>query len=466
MNEAIRLAMQEGQYAKAEKLLLEQLAVNPLSAQGWVQLGEVLLQQNCGDAARLAFDRGWLLDPMAQWVPSVQQLLAKAPVGPARPEIQRLLAPKRSVTVAAAIMTRNEARCIERCVFSLLHAVDEILIIDSSSTDGTVQLVAHLPKVKVITSAAQNDDFAAKRNQALPHLNSDWVLWVDADEWLFEEDVQAVRQVAEMFDSRGQVVLNICQVNYVQGKVKPDFGIPRMFPLGRGLHYYGRVHEQVVPEDGEMYETSVMRRPVRIRLHHDGYEPNIVQSRSKINRNLRLLEMMVAEDPSNPGWFLYYGRESLAAGDREKAKMLLLEAERLVSSKPSFGRHADILMLLGKIYLSESKYEEAIEVCSHALKLQPNYPDASYHLARAQMKQAAELLQKAERNLVGAKVSFQTYRGIVAADESIKEWRADLALADLTAISGKNAAARAKYESLLARYPELTAVRERLARME
>lgn len=466
MNEAVRLAMQGGQYAKAEKLLTEQLAANPLSAQGWVQLGEVLLKQGCGDAARQAFERGWVLDPMAQWVPAVQQMLAKTPAGPARPEVTHLLSSKRSVTVAAAIMTRNEARCIERCVQSLQNAVDEILIIDSSSTDGTVQLVAHLPKVKVITSAAQNDDFAAKRNQALPHLNSDWVLWVDADEWLFEEDVQAVRQVAELFHDRGQVVLNICQVNYVQGKVRPDFGIPRMFPLDRGLHYYGRVHEQVVPQDGAMYENLVLRRPVRIRLHHDGYEPDIVQLRSKINRNLRLLEMMVAEEPSNPGWFLYYGRETLASGDREKAKAILLEADRLAYETPSFGRHADILMLLGKIYMSENNYEDAIRVCSHVQKLQPDYPDASYHLARAQMKQAAELLQKAERNLTHAKQSFQSYRGIVAADESIKDWRVDLALADLTAISGKNAAAKAKYEALLVRHPELTPVRDRLARME
>ncbi|REE56312.1 tetratricopeptide repeat protein [Paenibacillus taihuensis] len=464
---AIRQALTVRKFKLAEKLALDSLRSQPLIAQNWVFLGEALLHQGYAQEAGRAFERGSLLDPQAQWTGEVEKVLAGKPPGESRADLEELWQLQPAVTVAAAIMTRNEARCIVRCVNSLQDAVDEIVIIDSDSTDGTIELVEHLPKVKIIRGVALNDDFAWKRNQALPHIKSDWVLWVDADEWLFQEDREAVRIAASMFHNRFQhAVLNVCQVNQVQGKVTADYANPRMFPLNRGLHYYGRVHEQVVIEGEDMYDNRMMRRPVRIRLHHDGYEPAIMGQQNKLDRNLRLLRLMVEQDPDNPGWYLYYGRETLATGDMEKAKELFLEAERLAAGKPNFGRLLDVLMYLNKIYMSSNNYEQAQRVCLRALEVQPGFPDAKYHLARAQMRQAGVLLQQAERSLKESKEAFRNYRGTVTADAAIADWKADLALADLTAIAGKRSEARGQYERILSRHPELNMVQKKLNSMK
>ncbi|WP_308637983.1 tetratricopeptide repeat-containing glycosyltransferase family 2 protein [Paenibacillus silvisoli] len=463
---AVRQALIARKFKLAEKLALDSLRSQPLVAQNWVFLGEALAHQGAVQAAKRAFERGHILDPQAQWFGEVNKALAARPPGEPREDLSYLWKrpqQERAVTVTAAIMTRNEARCIVRCVNSLQDAVDEILIIDSDSTDGTIELVEHLPKVKVIRSVALNDDFAWKRNQALPHVTSDWVLWVDADEWLFEEDIEAVRIAAALFHTRCEhVVLNVCQVNQIQGRVSADYANPRMFPVNRGLHYYGRVHEQVVIEGSDMYDNRLVRRPVRIRLHHDGYEPTIMGNQNKLQRNLRLLKLMVEQEPDNPGWMLYYGRETLATGDMEQAKALFIEAERLAADKPNFGRKLDILMYLNKIYMSMKDYDQAEQACLRALEVQPNFPDAHYHLARARMRKAAVLLQQAEGSMKASKEHFQTYRGTVTADAAIAEWKADLALADLTSIAGKHADARARYEELLQRRPELDAVRKKL----
>ncbi|QHW31313.1 glycosyltransferase family 2 protein [Paenibacillus rhizovicinus] len=455
-SDAIRQALQEGRYDEAEKLATLKIKAGPLAPQSWVFLGEALMHGGFAGAARGAFDRAALLDPQAQWMPDVEKALAARPAGPVRIDIGRLLAPPAVVTVAAVIMTRNEARCIARCIASLADAADEIIVVDSDSTDDTVEIASRFPGVKILRGVTLQDDFAGKRNAVLPHIQSDWVLWVDADEWLLPEDAAAVREAAGIYnDAREHVVLNISQVNHVRGRQSTDFGVPRLFPLRRGLRYYGRVHEQVIIDGRDAYDESVLRRNVRIRLHHDGYEPERMASKGTVARNLKLLVRMIEEEPGNPGWLLYYARESMAAGEIANAKEALLRADAAAESTPGFGRRLQICMLLHRIYMSERAFLEAERACRKALRLQPDYPDALYHLAEAQLALAAETLREAQRHAEAAKSAFRAYRGTVSADETIADWKADLLLADLTLMRGNQGEAKAQYEALFARHPEL-----------
>ncbi len=453
-------------YKKAEQEAMQILQSNPLSTQAWVYLGEALIKQGFGQAARKVFNRASLLDPQAIWVDKVHSALSHVEDGVIRPAVERLLAVKQ-VTVAAAIMTRNEARCIDRCIRSLLDAVDEIIVLDSGSTDGTLEILAQFPQVKVLYDVALEDDFAGKRNKGLAHMESDWVLWVDADEWLMEEDVSAIREVAGLFhDAMLPPVLNICQVNYIQNHITYEYSMPRLFQLRRQLMYDGRVHEQVVVKGQGMFESATIRHAVRVRLHHDGYEPHIMEEKTKLNRNLGLLRRMVEEEPNNPGWLLYYGREMLGHGDVDEALRILLEAEQKALKVPNFGRMLDIHQYLIKIYYSRQEYEAAHAVCQRSLDIHPNYPDALFWSAQIQMRQAVLLLQKSEKELNKSKESFSTYRGIVTADRQILEWKADLALADLAQLSGKQGAAIERYEQVLNKHPELEQVKRKLGKLK
>jgi cytochrome c-type biogenesis protein CcmH/NrfG len=109
----IRQYLQNRQFKQAERLAIADLQAQPLIAQTWVFLGEALLQQGYGAAARRVFRRGAMLDPQATWMDTVEAALAQAPEGPVHAAVDHLLAVE-PVTVAAAIMTHNEARCIER----------------------------------------------------------------------------------------------------------------------------------------------------------------------------------------------------------------------------------------------------------------------------------------------------------------------------------------------------------------
>ncbi len=465
---AILQSLQNKQFREAEQQAAALLKRQPRLAQAWVYLGEALLRQGCGRSARAVFERASLLDPQAAWTDSVHAALQHVPDGPVRAEVDQLLWVK-PVTVAAAIMTQNEERCIERCIRSLLDvdAVDEILVIDSTSTDRTLELATQFPEVRLLRDIPLHDNFAGKRNAGLPHLVSDWVLWIDADEWLEPADRYVIRQAAGIFDELEEpAVLNICQLNRIGARIQPEFSLPRMFPLRRGLRYYGRVHEQVVQEGRSMFDSDLHRSAVRIRLHHDGYEPEAMRQGAKLDRNLRLLRLMVAEEPDHPGWLLYCARETLVGGNQEEALRLLLLAEEKAALEPRFGRLSEVHRMLANLYVALGELGLALEVCERSLRMQPDFPDMLYLAAQIRMRQAVALLQQSERELRAAKEGFQTYRGVVAADRQILDWKADATLGDLARLTGRQTGAKAIYQAILERHPELEAVKKKLERLE
>jgi glycosyltransferase involved in cell wall biosynthesis len=463
--EPIIEALKTQRYKEAEQLSVEVLQHNRLFAQAWVYLGEALMHQGFGKAARMVFDRAWLLDPQSGWVHAVYQAVRNVPDGPERASIHELLAVEK-VTVAAAILAYNNERSLERCLAALIDAVDEIMVIDSYSTDRTVEITRKFPQVKLI-DVEWHENFAEKRNRGLEQIQSDWVLWVDADEYLFPEDKHAVRQVAGIFNGLPiPPVLLIWQVNEMGGAISDEFTQTRMFPTNRGLSYTGRIHEQIVCNGKSLFEGESYRQSVRIRLLHDGYEPAIVKDEKKIERNLKLLELMVKDEPDNPGWLLYYGRETMVYGNLDKAVEILLKAEQKAPNFPQFGRILDIQMFLAKIYMSLQQLEQAEEACRRALAIAPNFPDAIFYLAQIQIRQAVGLLQTAEASLRSVKGNFQEYRSATPADTQIPQWKTDVALADIALITGKKPEARAILRQVLERFPNLEAIRRRLQNLE
>ena len=81
--------------------------------------------------------------------------------------------------LSALIITYNEIGYIEKCIESISFA-DEIIVVDSYSTDGTYEFLLKQPKVKVIQHPFKN--FTAQKSYALEQATNDWVLFIDADE--------------------------------------------------------------------------------------------------------------------------------------------------------------------------------------------------------------------------------------------------------------------------------------------
>ena len=143
------------------------------------------------------------------------------------------------------ILTKNEEKNIVDVIANAKKVTDKVLIVDSGSTDGTVEL-AEASGAKVIYRAWDND-FAAQRNFALEHVETEWVLYLDADERMNEElvffvkkEIQSHRSAMYRFVRRNSAFGR----EFKYGVLAPD-SVLRMFPKDKAK-WKGKVHENPV----------------------------------------------------------------------------------------------------------------------------------------------------------------------------------------------------------------------------
>ena len=250
----IRVALEHGRAQEALKLAKLAVHQNPINAQAWVFIGDALDKLNRPYESWQAYRRGWLLDPSATWAGPIQNRLRHA--APVTLDVwlqQALAAPE--VTVTAAILARNEERSIKRCIESLHEAVDDIIVVDTGSTDNTVAIATECGAK--VYEFEWCDDFSKARNFALQYISSQWVLWIDADEWLDPEHLDAPKIAAGLFNTLARpLALRVVQVNQLPDRLDINYDMSRMHPMGYGIHWRGRIHEQLTPADGNFTNTA------------------------------------------------------------------------------------------------------------------------------------------------------------------------------------------------------------------
>lgn len=147
-------------------------------------------------------------------------------------------------SLTIVILTKNEALNIVECVENAKQVTDDVLVIDSGSTDDTVQL-AKTAGARVVYRA-WDDDFAAQRNFAIENSDAEWILYLDADERLNGELAQEVKKVIEgRKKARYRFVRRTSAFgkDFRFGVLGPDT-VVRLFPRLQG-EWKGKVHESV-----------------------------------------------------------------------------------------------------------------------------------------------------------------------------------------------------------------------------
>ena len=367
-----------------------------------------------------------------------------------------------AVRVVGAIVARNEAENIGRCIRSLKPAVDEVIVVDTGSTDETRAIAES--EGAVVVRAQWQDDFGQARRAAEPALGEDgWVLWVDADEFLDHEDITVPRIVAGLFDAvRPDVLVRIGQVNYIGTSVQPNYDTTRMYPLGRGWTWRGRIHEQVVYRNTD--ERPVVRRPAaRIRLDHWGYDTPVMDSRQKVDRNVRLLEQWIEDEPQNPAAWGFLGRDLYIGGQLERAVAALSRAEAVAAHDPSYGRLPEVRAVLCEALVRLHRLEEARAVAERMTTDNPAFPTGWYWRGHVALLQSDERLKDAVAWARRARELAPQYRGIVSVSSEVPNFLAALTEADASKMQGRWADALALYQSLEAAFPGHEGVKRQIA---
>ena len=150
--------------------------------------------------------------------------------------------------LTVVILTKNEELNIVDVVQNAQQVATDVLVIDSGSTDNTVEL-AKQNGAKVLFRE-WDDDFSAQRNFALQYVETEWVLYLDADERLTEGLIEAIK-CAVTGSNSFQYSIKRKSVAFGQefnhGVLKPDF-VPRLFKT-KNVKWINKVHEKPLCED-------------------------------------------------------------------------------------------------------------------------------------------------------------------------------------------------------------------------
>lgn len=191
--------------------------------------------------------------------------------------------------IVASMIVKDGGDWLPMCLKSIWQVVDKILIYDTGSTDGS-QDAARTLKAEVV-QGDWPEDFAEARNRALalaePH--ADWVLWIDADERL--EQGPALRRYTT---GAGPFVGYVIRQHHLMLDV-PDFSDKpvRLFKAGRGVRFYGCVHEQ--PEQGLEDNIFPALELPEVEIVHYGYQSNRDRREKLLERNLALLTRSLSQ---------------------------------------------------------------------------------------------------------------------------------------------------------------------------
>jgi hypothetical protein len=266
--------------------------------------------------------------------------------------------------LSACLIVKNEAANLGRCLASLAPVVDEIVVVDTGSTDDTVAIAHGAPKTRVV-EAAWTDDFAAARNLSLEAAEGAWILVVDADEELLAPPAGFVERLESSPDDGFLVrVRNLQPAGaLVTHDEQPTV---RLFRRRVDLRFRGRIHEQIAPairDAGGTIGTSPL-----VIVHH-GYVADVVQGdRSRRARNLALLEQELEAHPDDPYLYFQLGI-TLKADEPELAQAALTHALALGGEAAPPHLRDQLHMKLAQLALERGQLGACVEHAVASLSL-------------------------------------------------------------------------------------------------
>jgi glycosyltransferase involved in cell wall biosynthesis len=315
------------------------------------------------------------------------------------------------------MIVKNEEKVISRCLNSVQDVVDEVIIVDTGSTDHTIE-IALKNGAKVFPMEWEND-FARHRNESINKATGRWILILDADEMFLPEDGKQLRQlVQENLDFEGFVLRVSNKFGYeglglkkAGSQVSSSLRVFKNLPAYR---YEGKVHEQIMgpilninPKASFLYTD--------IKIEHDGYLPDVVKEKRKSQRNMALLKKVLEDKPDDPFHRYNLGMEFIRIHQYKQAIREFRKAKQLVDVKTvSYGailikRELDCLQRL-------ENYKEAIDICEKALEKFPDYTDlyfcnGLYHYYLQHWNEAESYFLKA-LEMGDAPVCYSTNEGV------------------------------------------------------
>jgi len=280
--------------------------------------------------------------------------------------------------ISFCAIVKNEEKSLPQCLETVRNLVDEMIVLDTGSTDKTVEIASEMGAK--VYHFAWCDNFATARNEALKYVQGDWILVLDADERLTPDGVS---QIKDAIANPQTLAINL--VRYEVGAAQSPYSlVSRLFRNHPDLQFSRPYHASIddsaialIKKEPHWQITSIS--PIAI-LHY-GYQPGEIAAKDKLNRARKAMESFLATNPQ----------------------------DAYVCSK------------LGALYLQENRIEEGFELLQQGLEFCQDEPllqfELHYHFANAYARkgdanEAAKQYQAALKQPILPKLKLGAYNNL------------------------------------------------------
>ncbi|MFZ5942994.1 MAG: tetratricopeptide repeat-containing glycosyltransferase family 2 protein [Bacillota bacterium] len=285
-------------------------------------------------------------------------------------------------SLSICIITKDEEKHIFRCLKSIRNLAEEIIMVDTGSTDNTLNIAKDF-KCRVFQIDWQ-DDFSAARNFALEQAQGQWILMIDADEELVKEDKKILHDFLKDSKAEGYFVQII---NKLEHNMILKHRAVRLFRNRPEYRYTGRIHEQIAPAILKHGPQALDNSPLR--FIHFGYHENVIGNKQE--RNIKILKRELADQPENSFMLFNLGTEYFLMADYQKARETYEKSLLFIHQEQPYG--STVIRNLAVTYLKLKEYQKCSKLLEKGISWYSDYTDLYYLEGR--LKAAQGFLDKA-----------------------------------------------------------------------
>ncbi len=299
--------------------------------------------------------------------------------------------------LSLAMIVKNEAARLPRCLSSVKNVVDELVIVDTGSSDDTVAIAQSFGAT--VYPWTWTDDFAAARNYGLAQTHGDWILVLDADEVLIPDCVPALERLLKQPNCLAVTLLR----EEVGAAQSPYSLVSRLFRRHPDLYFQRPFHELIddsvaaVIAAEPQWRVGTLPQPA---LRHDGYQATTIAARRKTERAARIMGRYLQAHPNDRYICSKLGGLYVTQGNLAAGIALLergLQGDPLdANSQYELHYHAALAYAAtGNLPFAQQHYEQALSLpLDPHLKLAAWINLSALYQAQGQFPQAEALLRQ------------------------------------------------------------------------
>ena len=289
--------------------------------------------------------------------------------------------------ISVCIIAKNEEKRIEKCLSSIKPYGFEIIVVDTGSTDRTKEIASRYAD-KILDFVWCND-FSAARNFSLQGASNDWIFMMDCDEWIKKIDVEELNCFRKRYPDSVGIISRENLVMESGHLVLNNADYTERFFNKKHYHYTGIIYEQLTPIHGRELPCLTLHTTIE----HTGYDMTPNERIAKGEKNLTLLHRQLEQEPENPYVYYQLGKGYEIARDYQSAceyygrglyfdvdpslayvqAMVISYGNTLLQTGQEdaalgfehiydeFATTADFVYLMGRIYMANGMYPQAVE---------------------------------------------------------------------------------------------------------